>query len=193
MSPSSIDLSVIVPFSDHEDTIGAAVKRIADHLQDWAITFEIVCVDEDSGDNSQPLLALLRKSIPALVLATAPGRGQGFAVGAAAARGRVLWLTDPVSALAPLPAAHDVYAPVAAGQVDAAMVAGAYALCRRARCLPILNRIRAADGLSADLVRRFSRRARARKLTVTAEIGGEAIPKNREGSLGRLLQALMPL
>lgn len=194
MSSRSLDLSVILPFSDHEDTVGAAVGRIASHLRDWPITFEILCVDEDSGDNSRSLLALCRSNVPELCTATSPGRGQGFATGAAAAHGRILWLTDPVSALAVLPSYHDAFQPVAAGDLDAAVMAGRFAFCRRARCTPILASVRAQRGLSAEFARRFARRARARKLSVEISVDGEpATTRAREGSLARLFQALMPL
>ena len=53
------DVSVVVPFADDEDVIGTAVRRLASHLTEREISFEIIAVDEDSGDNSHAILALL--------------------------------------------------------------------------------------------------------------------------------------
>ena len=46
------DVSVIMPFGDDEEAVGVAVRRTAEHLRGLALRFEILAIDEDSGDNS---------------------------------------------------------------------------------------------------------------------------------------------
>src|SRR3972149_2814814 len=87
-----LDVSVVVPFADDEDCVGALSRRIAEHLRALRVRFEIVAVDEDSRDNSVALLSYLRASVPELRVIAADGMGHGFAAGARVARGRTLWL-----------------------------------------------------------------------------------------------------
>ena len=89
-SPRTYDVSVIVPFRDDEDLIGTAVDRIASHLRSLKVSFEILAVDEDSGDNSHAVLALLRTHFPELRVSQALGPGRGFGAGARRAQGRTL-------------------------------------------------------------------------------------------------------
>ena len=57
------DVSVILPFGDDEEAVGIAVKRTAEHLRSLGVSFEILAIDEDSGDNSHAVLALLRAEV----------------------------------------------------------------------------------------------------------------------------------
>ena len=61
-----LDLSVIVPFGDDEEVIGAAMRQLAAALRASGLTFEIIAVDEDSADNSHAVLALVRPEISEL-------------------------------------------------------------------------------------------------------------------------------
>src|SRR5678810_512030 len=76
------DVSVILPFGDDEEFVGIAVRRTAEHLRALGLAFEILAIDEDSGDNSHAVLALLRAEVPELRVTHAPGRGRGVDVGA---------------------------------------------------------------------------------------------------------------
>src|SRR6188768_3410756 len=87
-----LHVSVILPFGDDEDFVGIAVRRTAEHLRGLGLAFEILAIDEDSGDNSHAVLALLRAEVPELRVAHAPGRGRGFDTGIARAQGRAVWL-----------------------------------------------------------------------------------------------------
>src|SRR5678809_1277762 len=89
------DVSVILPFGDDEEAVGIAVRRTAEHLRSLGLAFEILAIDEDSGDNSHAVLALLRAQVPELRVMQAAGRARGFDVGIARAQGRVLWLIEP--------------------------------------------------------------------------------------------------
>ena len=84
------DISVILPFGDDEEAVGIAVKRTAEHLRSLGLSFEILAIDEDSGDNSHAVLALLRAEVPELRVTHAPGRGRGVDIGAGRAQGTLL-------------------------------------------------------------------------------------------------------
>src|SRR5678810_56231 len=71
------DVSVILPFGDDEEFVGIAVRRTAEHLRGLGLAFELLAIDEDSGDNSHAVLALLRAEVPELRVTHAPGRGRG--------------------------------------------------------------------------------------------------------------------
>ena len=70
------DVSAVVPFGDDEDVIGASVQRIAALLRELGLGFEILAVDENSGDNSHAVLALLRKQVPAAAASIAASRAR---------------------------------------------------------------------------------------------------------------------
>src|SRR5512147_1492258 len=84
------DVSVILPFGDDEEAVGIAVRRTAEHLRSLGMSFEILAIDEDSGDNSHAVLALLRAQVPELRVTHAPGRGRAVEIGAGRAQGTLL-------------------------------------------------------------------------------------------------------
>ena len=73
----SYEVSVVLPFGDDEDAIGPAVQKLAAELRAMGMSFEILAVDEDSGDNSHAVLALQRARVPELRVIHAPRRGRG--------------------------------------------------------------------------------------------------------------------
>src|SRR5215468_7781736 len=75
------DVSVILPFGDDEEAVGIAVRRTAEHLRGLQLSFEILAIDEDSGDNSHAVLALLRAEVPELRVTHAPARAKGVDAG----------------------------------------------------------------------------------------------------------------
>ena len=99
MSIACYEISVVVPFGDDEESIGNAVQRLAAHLRPLNLPFEILAVDEDSGDNSHAVLALMRAQVPELRVIHAPGKGRGADAGSSRAQGRMLWIVDPDTAL----------------------------------------------------------------------------------------------
>ncbi len=164
LSPAALmsiryEISVVVPFADDEDAIGTAIHRIADHLRPLELPFEILAVDEDSGDNSHAVLALLRAQVPELRVVHAPGRGRGADAGAARAQGRILWIIDPdvalvAGALAPAAAA---FASITAGSVDAVVVHGHHVIANRMKALPAVSGLRASrDARRRRLARRMA-------------------------------------
>src|SRR3954454_6926704 len=101
------DISVILPFGDDEEAVGIAVKRTAEHLRNLGLSFEILAIDEDSGDNSHAVLALLRQEVAELRVTHASGRGRGVDVGASRAQGRLLLVSTPDVASGSLDGAGD--------------------------------------------------------------------------------------
>jgi glycosyltransferase involved in cell wall biosynthesis len=196
LSPAALmsiryEISVVVPFADDEDAIGTAIRRIADHLRSLELPFEILAVDEDSGDNSHAVLALLRSQVPELRVVHAPGRGRGADAGAARAQGRLLWIIDPdvalvAGALAPAAAA---IAQLTAGIVDAVVVHGHHVLANRMRALPALAGLRASR---AARRRRLARRLAAPGLRLDVQMIGAAPRPPRARFFGLLAPRTTP-
>jgi hypothetical protein len=185
-APSTLDVSVVVPFADHEDRIGAACTRLAGHLRALGLSFEVLAVDEDSTDNSHNVLRLLRTALPELRVIAAIGPGRGFALGASQARGRILWLLDPIAAtLSPLGPFWHIHQRIARRELDLAIVDDRFAVLHRTRCFALLANQR------IDF-RRLARRARQRGLAILSYKrgggGGRLVPM--EGRWLRLWGAL---
>ncbi len=169
-SSSPLDVSVVLPFGDDEDVIGTACQRLARHLEELGLAFEILAVDEDSGDNCHAILGLLRGALPELRIVSGVAPGRGFAAGAAVARGRVLWLIEPASALRSLAAFGRANGRVARGELDLAVVRGCFTVAKRARVLAAVD---GAPGRGGAFERRLVRRAQKRGIALEAyELGG---------------------
>src|SRR5690349_8791121 len=114
-----LHVSVILPFGDDEEAVGIAVRRTAEHLRGLGLSFEIIAIDEDSGDNSHAVLALLRAEVPELRVTHAPGRGKGIDVGASRAQGTLLIVSTPDVASASLDGVGDACRRLLANEGDA--------------------------------------------------------------------------
>ncbi|HUH03454.1 MAG TPA: hypothetical protein VML75_15765 [Kofleriaceae bacterium] len=187
--PHIPDVSVVLPFGDDEDLIGTAVRRVSAHLRERGLSFEIVAVDEHSGDNSHAVLALLRPDLPELRITNAPGRGRGFASGAQRARGRTLWLIAATAAArSPLSPFGRAYRRVQRGELDLVSVERRFVVCHRTRALSAIDGLR---GGATVFQRRLLKRSLGRDLAVEQqEIGGSRgrfAPSQR--TLSRLLGA----
>ncbi len=162
MRRAAYDVSVIIPFSDDEEVIGRACRQVARHLRELGARFELLAVDEDSGDNSHAVLALVRGEVPELRVIVVGDAERGFAEGARQARGRVLWLVPPRAALSPLSPLARARRRVVSGGCDVAIVPGRFAVCHRTRSLPVVESLRSGDGY----IERLRKRAEARRLEV---------------------------
>jgi len=188
-SSPPLDVSVVLPFGDDEEVIGTACQRLARHLEELGLAFEILAVDEDSGDNCHAVLGLVRGSLPQLRILSGVAPGRGFAAGAATARGRVLWLIEPASTLRSLAAFGRAYNRVARGELDLAVVRGCFVVAKRARLLAPLD---GAQGRGLLFERRLVRRAQKRGIALEAyELGGAQTGARRlaEKLRGRLALA----
>ena len=191
MRRAAYDISVIIPFSDDEEVIGRACRKVARHLRELGAQFEILAVDEDSGDNSHAVLALVRSEVAELKVIVSVDADRGFAEGARQARGRVLWLVTPKSAISALAPFARAWRQVVSGGADVALVHGRFAVCHRTRCLPVVEALRSGEGMT----QRLAKRAAARRLEVEvhrAEPSEPAIAaaQVREGRLSRFLEVL---
>jgi len=159
------DVSVILPFGDDEDFVGIAVRRAAEHLRGLGLAFEILAIDEDSGDNSHAVLALLRADVPELRVTHASGRGRGVDVGAARAQGTLLVVATPDVASASLDGIGDACRRLLAGDGDAEVLIGRYTVAHRIRSLIAF---RGARLVGAAMHRRLAKRLQVRHLLVRA-------------------------
>ncbi|HEY4243457.1 MAG TPA: hypothetical protein VGM88_26775 [Kofleriaceae bacterium] len=175
------DVSVILPFGDDEEAVGIAVKRTAEHLRHKNLAFEILAIDEDSGDNSHAVLALLRAEVPELRVTHAPGRGRGVDVGAARAQGTLLLVSTPEIAAASLDGCGDAANRLLAGEGDAEVALGRYTIAHRVRALSVF---RGARLVGAAMHRRLAKRLQVRNLSVriagaTATVAAQAVRRFR--------------
>lgn len=169
-SSSPLDVSVVMPFGDDEEVIGTACQRLSRHLEELGLSFEILAVDEDSGDNCHAILGLVRSAIPELRILSGVAPGRGYAAGAAAARGRVLWLIEPSSALRSLAAFGRARNRVARGELELAVVRGCFTVAKRARVLAAVD---GAPGRGGAFERRLVKRAQKRGIALESyALGG---------------------
>src|SRR4051812_20804114 len=157
------DVSVILPFGDDEEAVGIAVRRTAEHLRSLGLAFEILAIDEDSGDNSHAVLALLRAEVPELRVTHAPGRGRGIDVGSARAQGTLLVVSTPDVASASLDGVGDACRRLPANEGDAEVALPRSTVAHRVRSLPAF---RGARLLGAAMHRRIAKRLQVRHLNV---------------------------
>jgi len=68
-----VDVSVVLPFQDHEDTLGSVCRELASFMRLHEVSFEILALDQGSGDNSQSILSLLHREIPELRVSSGEG------------------------------------------------------------------------------------------------------------------------
>src|SRR5437764_4555424 len=174
------DVSVILPFGDDEEAVGVAVKRTAEYLRGLDLAFEIIAIDEDSGDNSHAVLALLRAEVPELRVTHAPGRGRGVDVGASRAQGTLLVVSTPDVASASLDGIGDACRRLFAGEGDAEVALARFTVAHRVRALVA---VRGARLLGAAMHRRLAKRPQVRNRAV--RIAGTAGGGNRP-AVGRL-------
>ncbi len=166
------EVSVILTFTDHEEWIGRACLRVRSYLREHGLSCEILAVDEGAGDNSQSVLALLMADVPELRVLSATGPGYGYALAAAQARGRVLFLVEPAAALSSLAAFPRAYRMIDEGQRDLVQLDRRFLLLRRTRTLKLFD----ARG-RLGFRRLVTRAHRARLRTETPVAAGTRAPR----------------
>jgi hypothetical protein len=163
MQGPDLELTAVVACRDDEERVGHTVRRLATHLRGLRLPFEIIAVDEFSGDNTLTLLALLRREIPELKVVPGAAPGRGYVRGAGLARGRAVLLVD-ARCEAPFAALGFALGRLAEG-FDAAAVHGRYLVLRRARAMAAFDAL-AHRRDPVDLEQRFARRAASLGLKV---------------------------
>ena len=176
-----LQVSVILPFGDDEDYVGIAVRRTAEHLRGLGLAFEILAIDEDSGDNSHAVLALLRAEVPELRVTHAPGRGRGVDVGASRAQGVLLAVATPDVAAGSLDGIGDACRRLLAGEGDAEVALTRFTVAHRVRALVAF---RGARLLGPAMHRRLVKRLQLRHLAVRVA-GATGITAKSAGGLFR--------
>lgn len=178
------DVSVILPFGDDEEAVGIAVRRTAEHMRGLGLAFEILAIDEDSGDNSHAVLALLRAEVPELRVTHAPGRGRGVDVGAARAQGTLLVISTPDVASASLDGVGEACRRLLDGDGDAEVALARFTVAHRVRSLAAL---RGARLIGSAMHRRLAKRLGVRHMQVRiAGTVGTGAATARAGAIGRL-------
>lgn len=167
----AVELSILLPFGDDEEIIGSAVRRCAYAARALGIRFELLGIDEDSGDNSHAVLALLRSEVPELRVIHAPGRHRGVETGANRAQGRLLLITTPAGALGSLEGLAEAMARIDQESCDAEIAVGRFTLVSRLKALPALRNLRLP---AVSVHRRLAKRLQLERLAV--RLGGISLP-----------------
>ncbi len=130
-----VEVSVILPFRDHEDRIGQACRNLATYLRAQGQTFEILAVDQGSGDNSQSVLALLGHELPELRVIV----GRGYGAGSNVAKAEVLVLANVESAgIGVATSLHLALERVSKAEVDMYLVGERLLVARQSSCQKLI-------------------------------------------------------
>ena len=115
------DLSVVIPAYNEENRLPATLHRVREYLEDEKRSYELVLVDDGSGDGTLAAMnaaAERHSNIRVVALGENRGKGRAVAAGVAASRGALLLFSDadlstPIEELAKLEAAVAAGADVA--------------------------------------------------------------------------------
>ena len=143
-SSARLALSVVVPFADDEEVLGSTLRRIAAHFRAGQTGFELLAVDEDSGDNSHAVLAILRPELPELRVLHAPTRGRGAETGVGRSQGGVVAIIASSLGDDQLPALSAAIVRVTEGASDVEFVIGEFIVAHRGRSLDAFSGVRLA-------------------------------------------------
>ncbi len=132
---SSVDVSVVLPFRDHEDKVGWACRNIAEYFRSEGKSFEIIAVDQGAGDNSQAVLALLRREMPELRIMV----GRGYGSGSRVANAQILVLASIEAVRASVATSlHGALERVSDEGIDMYLVAETLLVCRQGSCKKLI-------------------------------------------------------
>ncbi len=93
MPSAPVDLSVVVPMYNEEAVLPLLVERLRPAAQGWAVSYEILCVDDGSTDATPVLLQRLRREWPQMrVVRLRANAGHQAAISAGLARARGRWV-----------------------------------------------------------------------------------------------------
>src|SRR3954471_2532135 len=149
-------LSVVVAVREAEETIGRDVRKIAEHLRNVRISFEILAVNDGCCDNSFALLQLLASRIPELRLCVGDAAGKAFVRGTAEAHGEMVALVEAGRGSMPLAALSWAMSRLTKTD-DAVVFRNRCIVGKRMACLPAIVR---SNGRGDLFERSFERNAR---------------------------------
>src|SRR3989344_2705375 len=91
-----IYLSVIIPIYNEEQRLPNTLKKVSEYLEKQSYEYEIIAVDDGSGDRTGNILKESASTVPSLRIVEIRHRGKGFAVkqGMHEAKGEILLFTD---------------------------------------------------------------------------------------------------
>lgn len=180
-----------MPFGDDEEAVGIAVRRTAEYFRNLNVAFELLAIDEDSGDNSHAVLALLRGEVPELRVTHAPARGRGVDTGSARAQGSLLVIITPDVAAASLDGIADACRRLLANDGDAEVYLGRYTVAHRVRSLAVF---RGAKLVGAAMHRRISKRLQVKNLALRVSgPAGTTAAARQTGGLRAFARFVRPL
>jgi hypothetical protein len=182
-SVPDFDVTLVVRVLDDEERVGHVLVRLARHLRELGVRFEILVADEGSGDNTAFVATMLKSTVREIQIVHADEQ-LGFVTACARARGRAIVLIDGRSE-APLSALGFALERLHAG-ADVVAVRGRYLVFRRTRAWRAFEALRGRRDFDA-IERRFLKRARLLGLAI-----GTPRPAGRSPwSLGRLFGTLV--
>lgn len=184
MPMGTAEVSIVMPFADHEHLVGRAARRIAEYFRSTGMHFEIIAVDRGAGDNSQPVLQLLRKEMPELRIIV----GRSCRDGVRKAQASVVVLLSPEQAAGPLSESLSAAVQqVASGELEMSLLDENLLVCAASSCAQLL----ASAPLPRHKVERnLLRRARRRGLRARS-YGPEEARMHPRG-IRHVLSALVP-
>jgi glycosyltransferase involved in cell wall biosynthesis len=155
MSAVVREVSVVMPFVDDEEVIGSAARAVAKLLLELGVDFELLAVDEDSGDNSHAVLALMRAEVPQLRVVHAPARGRGLDAASSKATGRILLIVNPSAAMQ-LDGLELALNAVRTGSCEAYVALNRFTVVERVRASVAMRGLKAlGDNMHKRLLRRL--------------------------------------
>jgi glycosyltransferase involved in cell wall biosynthesis len=180
----SIAVSIVLPFRDDEHLIGRATRSLAEHFQSLDHSFEIIAVDEGSGDNSHAVLALLRHEIPNLQVVV----GKGYATGSARAKGKALLLLELAAVAEGLTSSLSrALEAVLSDELDMQLVAEEMIVSERHATLKLLT-----EGLVRRQRSPRGLLVRGRDMGLRTQSYGPETRSMSDSGLGRIISALVP-
>jgi intracellular sulfur oxidation DsrE/DsrF family protein len=166
-----IEISVVVAVGSDEEKVGHQIRSVASHLRRLGKSFEIVVVNDGSGDNSLSIATLLASSIPELRVLSRNVAGRAFLRGTSEARGAVVVLLSAGRTVSFAPLGWAL-SRLQAGR-EAVILRGRYIVARRLMALPVIVRA-SGPGLLFEPI--FERRAQELGIDVVGSRPKQPMP-----------------
>ena len=96
-APAIPELSIVVPCYNEEQRLPRTIEQIERYLAGKGVSYELILVDDGSGDGTRKIMDAAAERNPAVRLEALPqnrGKGRALAEGVAVARGAEILVTD---------------------------------------------------------------------------------------------------